>query len=633
MKMKFSRILAVTFALCLLLTTAIPFCSFGDTQNGTAGDVPKTYILPDFSPEIFNVTLEHEYSFLDKKIIESMFDGMGFWRITDVNGNKIVDPELQKDFQRKIILYIEEPGESNILDAIENVRKLDFVFDASVVVSNYSPSEQQYLANPADGAFSFDKVLVVLDRSYNLAEMEEIEPMFEGMGFSGIKDLAARSLKKYKAVEGYDFSKFTRILALTLKEPNLSNVLVAVNSLKKKDFIRSAEPNYCRFASDNAIGTDDPEAQWALVNINISAAWAEYGSNASNSKVGVIDTGISPHEDLDLNLIAGDNFYDNIYYDTTDYFFGHGTHVAGIIGAVGNNGIGISGVVHSTAIAPLKVIFESDHGPWFFDDAIVDAVYYAQEENFDVINMSFEGSPYAQGLYELLENFEGLAVCAAGNGDWRGYANDNDIAPVYPASYDLPNVISVAAVDLNNELVIDSNWGWNSNYGANSVHIAAPGQGIISTVSTYDDGDDAYVTWSGTSMAAPHVSGVAALMKSCFPDAAIPQIRKAILSSAVYTPSLSGMVSSNGRLDALGAMDYMNMLKKYDLNKDTVIDALDLGILLLYAGFKESDPEWTTLVKVNDTYGNPVYAYMVDSNNDGVVDMLDIVDLFVNYTK
>ena len=319
----------------------------------------------------------------------------------------------------------------------------------------------------------------------------------------------------------------------------------AIRILKKMDCILSAEPSYMLYLNDVAIGTNDPLPQWGLQNINIKEAWDDYSPNVSDIKVAIIDSGIAVHNDLNLNLGTGwDCYYSNNI--TTDDTEGHGTHVAGIVGAVGNNGIGISGVAQRVTLIPYQVTPTNSIS--VVPAAVLEAIARASTENIPIINASFGGigGVYVPALYSAIENYAGLMICSAGN-----LGNDIDVYSYsyYPASFELPNIITVAAIDEQNVRWIDS------NYGVNSVDIGAPGVGITSTFT-----GNTYASSIGTSMAAPHVTGAVALLKGNFPLATNQQIKEAILSSATFTPDLYGKVATNGRLNVKAALDYLNSL-------------------------------------------------------------------------
>lgn len=222
---------------------------------------------------------------------------------------------------------------------------------------------------------------------------------------------------------------------------------------------------------------------------------------------------------------------------------GHGTHCAGIIGAEGDNGIGIAGINWHVKIMPLKFLGRGGFGS--VDDAI-EAINYAIDRkehgvNIRIISASWGSTMRSQALEDTIRAAGDagiLFVAAAGND-----GSNNDRRPHYPSSYDLPNIISVAALDRNDELA-----GF-SNYGIKSVHIAAPGKDILSTWL----GDD-YREASGTSMATPYVSGVAALMIANDPDISMKKLRERILKTADKLESLDGKVATGGRVCAANAL-------------------------------------------------------------------------------
>lgn len=228
---------------------------------------------------------------------------------------------------------------------------------------------------------------------------------------------------------------------------------------------------------------------------------------------------------------------DNDPYDT----FGHGTHTAGTIGAIGNNSVGVIGMNWDVQIMALKIF--GDHSGGASSEAVANAIYYAVNQGARVSNNSYGGSFGQTGdiIYNAISyaNQHGhLFVTAAGNAPIN-----NDFSPsrTYPASYDLPNIISVAASDANDRLA-----GYSS-FGLKSVDIAAPGNNILSTV------PGGYGHATGTSMAAPHVAGAAALLFAMRPNFAAWQVKYALMLSVDKTPSLRYTVFSGGRLNVARA--------------------------------------------------------------------------------
>ncbi len=294
--------------------------------------------------------------------------------------------------------------------------------------------------------------------------------------------------------------------------------------------------------------------------------------------VGVIDSGIDfSHPDLVNNIwtnpneiadngIDDDNngFVDDIhgwdfwsYYDDPSEFDnnpsdenGHGTHVSGIIGAEGNNALGISGVNWQVSIMPIRFL---GPGNWGYLSAAVAAINYATMMRLDGVNLKvtnnswawsgFEYPPVADAI-DAQEQAGILFVAASGN---NSINNDFSYYSAYPASYPLPNIVSVASTDNRD------NRSWFSNYGATSVDLAAPGSAILSTVPTFLN-PSGYAYFWGTSMAAPQVTGVAALAWSLAPDASYQQIKDALLAGVDPLPSLDGITLSGGRLNALNTL-------------------------------------------------------------------------------
>jgi subtilisin family serine protease len=216
---------------------------------------------------------------------------------------------------------------------------------------------------------------------------------------------------------------------------------------------------------------------------------------------------------------------------------GHGTHVSGIIAAAGNNGIGVAGVNWNAEIMPLKVLDQSGNGR---DDATVAAINFAVQHGARVINASWGGGPYSQAVADAISaagSHGVIFVTAAGNN-----GSNDDTYPFYPASYQLPNEIAVAAVDAAGNLAS------YSNYGARTVALAAPGTQILSTV------PGGYAFESGTSMAAPFVSGVVSLVVGLHPTYTAAQVVNQVLTTTKPLASLAGRTTTGGIVDAAGAV-------------------------------------------------------------------------------
>ncbi|MEN9529639.1 MAG: hypothetical protein RI932_1512 [Pseudomonadota bacterium] len=300
----------------------------------------------------------------------------------------------------------------------------------------------------------------------------------------------------------------------------------------------------------------DPQLSslYGLNKIGAQQAW-QVSSGSSKVLVANIDTGVDyNHQDLINNMwrnpneVAGDgvdNDANGYIDDVVGWDFrdkdarpfddnSHGSHTAGTIAATGGNGIGISGVAQQASIMGLRFLGGSQ-GSGTLEDAIK-AIEYATENGAQIMSNSWGGGGYSQAMFDAISraNDKGiLFVAAAGNS-----GTDNDSKPTYPASYQLPNVLTVAATDSADKLASFS------CFGAKAVHLAAPGVKILSTTP-----DDKYASLSGTSMATPHVTGAAVLLKAAYPKMKAKELRAVLMDSVEQLSSLSGKVSTGGRLN------------------------------------------------------------------------------------
>lgn len=345
--------------------------------------------------------------------------------------------------------------------------------------------------------------------------------------------------------------------------PNGVNVAQGIAYYGSQVYVRYAQPDY---TVSLAKTPNDPSfsQQWGLNNtgqnsgtadadIDAPEAW-NVSTGSGKTIVAVIDTGVDyTHPDLAANIwtntreIAGngiDDDHDGYVDDVHGWDFanndnnpmddnGHGTHVAGIIGAVGNNGIGVDGVNWRVQIMPLKFLDASGSGS--LSNAIR-ALNYAVANGAAVANNSYSGGYFYQAFYDAIKNAQShgvIFVAAAGNS-----GTNTDSSPAYPSGYNLDNVISVAATDRNDALASFS------NYGPNTVDLAAPGVQIYSTLK-----GNSYGSMSGTSMAAPFVTGAIALLRDVHPTWTYQQIINQLYSTVDPLSSLRGKVKTGGRLN------------------------------------------------------------------------------------
>ena len=330
-----------------------------------------------------------------------------------------------------------------------------------------------------------------------------------------------------------------------------------------------ATPNDTRFGEQWALANTGQSSGTAGADIDATAAW-DVTTGSGSIVVAVIDSGIDyTHPDLEANLwtnsgeIAGngiDDDHNGVKDDVYGYDFlggdsdpaddqGHGTHVAGVIAAQGNNGAGVAGVSWSSKLMALKILNSQNEGSL---GAAVAAIQYVTMMRTDfgvnvrVINASWGSSSSSRALQQAI--FDAgqagiLFVAAAGNGNFLGRGVDNDKVPFYPASLRMDTLLSVTATDQNDQLASFA------NYGPESVDVAAPGVSILST-----GRGGGYELATGTSSAAPLVSGVAALVWAQSPDATVTEVRDAILDGADRLESLNGKISTGARLNALKAL-------------------------------------------------------------------------------
>ena len=300
-------------------------------------------------------------------------------------------------------------------------------------------------------------------------------------------------------------------------------------------------------------------------DIKAAQGW-DVQTSAANIIVAVVDTGARlTHEDLasnlwtnpgesGLNALGLDRGRNGLDDDNNGYRddvhginailgtglpaddFGHGTHVSGTVGGVGNNTVGVVGVAWRVQMMECKFLDASGHGS--ISDAI-SCLDYARRQGARVINASWGDYSFnSTALYDALSSLRSagiLFVAASGNDN-----SDNDARPLYPASYNLDNIIAVAATDRTDAKA------WFSNYGARTVHLGAPGAAIFSS---WNGADNDYRSYDGTSMAAPHVAGACALVWSHYPAESYLQIRNRVLANTDPLPGLAGRTITGGRLN------------------------------------------------------------------------------------
>lgn len=440
------------------------------------------------------------------------------------------------------------------------------------------------MIKPAETVKSTSKP-VTIPRSVNDREPEVLVKFKSNVSLADIKKIAARNndtiednieiVKGLVAIDDLDNKDVGKVAEQYRRMEDLVEYAEPNSEIKLIEPAESSSPKYLLSRENSSPNMpNDPmfAEQWALNNggqnggkqnadINALLAWAKT-TGSEKVVVAVLDSGVDyTHADLVANVwtrpdsipayrdeelktvndLHGYNSDENSGDPMDDN--GHGTHCAGVIGAEGDNSEGIAGINWNVQIMPLKFLGRGGFGS---TKNAIEAINYAVERkragvNVRVISASWGSYSYSKALEDAIRaaGEEGiLFIAAAGNS-----STDNDKKPHYPASYKLPNVLSVAALDRADNLASFS------SYGAKTVHIAAPGKDIVSTWLK-----NGYREASGTSMATPQVSGVAALILASEPNMKVEKLRERLLGSVDKIDSLDGKVESGGRLNAAKAL-------------------------------------------------------------------------------
>ncbi|MFO7792887.1 MAG: NosD domain-containing protein [Candidatus Saliniplasma sp.] len=438
--------------------------------------------------------------------------------------------------------------------------------------------------NNEDSKDKYDPESVILrfdtDIHQRLDSRKDVEEILEKKADNLASKVNGRTSRVYPAVNGAEISLGGDI-----------SVEEAINRLSSMSEVLYAEPNYLielaedTTSKDTASNTipDDPgyDSLWGMDKIDASSAWNQT-TGSEEVVIGIIDTGIDyHHEDLVKNMwedkegYHGYNAVNESYHPIDGH--GHGTHVAGTIGAVGDNELGVVGVNWNVSLMALKMFDDSGSGTIGDAVACLEYVLEQKENGVNVVTTSnsWGGPGRSEMMYEIIEEHRdaGISMVAAAGND----GENNDQEPTYPANYELTNVISVAATDEDDELASFS------NYGENSVHVAAPGVDINSTWM-----NDRYEYASGTSMSTPHVSGLIGLLSAYDPSYDHTNLKNIVLSSGDRPGSIEDLILTERRINASNAIEtspdpdepYFWMHRPTNMSEHSVTSETDIMVSL-----------------------------------------------------
>ena len=420
--------------------------------------------------------------------------------------------------------------------------------------------------------FACDSILVIMKHEFNGLNKVFTPEDFGEADILSVEDLSSTTADVTE--EDYpNWDEFRQILSLELADKTEEGVAEAIQALdhRSSNDIYYIQPDYLRDCDDiqlNAVPNDplyagNQSSYYDL--IDLPEAW-NITTGSSSVKVGITEK-VYRHSDLSANLGSVYDCYTQTTSSVPSYTAGkkiHGTACAGIIGAKGNNGIGCAGVCWDVKIYPLTTTGKDAAGE---EDTIFDTVnnvsnfarvvQYLNNQNILIVSnsLSFKNG-ISKAFIQSIANYRGLFVCSAGN-----ETQNIDITPCYPASccltkpYD--NILVVGACTPDDTIKSDS------NYGAGSVDLFAPGDYIQTTSFNTSTGAETYYFWSGTSFAAPMVAGVAALIKSVNPNLSALAIKQIIMDTVDKSSEYSGKCVSGGRLNAYKAVE---LAKRCDSN-------------------------------------------------------------------
>ena len=498
--------------------------------------------------------------------------------VADANGTITETNESDNEYSRTKTIQIQSIPDINVIPASITINQQA---DSPNTPAN-NPDIQKKTNGSMVGLSSLEKSKLLSEQlSGNYIEKELLIKFIGNTELSAVsgfeRDHSLIRIKKFSIVPDlYHYRINDSTTVATISTKLLNNPLIEIvepNSIYSATVNTPNDPGFPGLYGMHNTGQDGGTSD---ADIDAPEAW-DISTGSSTVVVGIIDSGIDDdHPDLEANMwtnpgeipgngVDDDNngYIDDIhgwdwaYNDNTPTDFnGHGTHVAGTVGAVGNNSIGVTGVCRTVRLMALKFLNDTGNGS---TSNAISAIEYATDNGATLTNNSWGGGSFSSTLRTAILNSNMIFAAAAGNGGSDYIGDDNDVTPHYPSSYDCDNIISIASIDRNNIIATSSNFGLTSvdvgAYGvsilstkpdnATAINFGSPGQGLSSSF---------YGIISGTSMATPLVAGLAALLYANNPALSWSTVKTTIMNTVVPIADLDGVTVSGGCINAYNAI-------------------------------------------------------------------------------